>query len=158
MATGTINLQVGSPDLMTCGIDAGAVVGPREVFVIASAQNRIKRVVVPANYGGSMVCKMICQMTTAVAAATVVINVDFDAKTPGSDDLVDTANYDGVNASTATTVPNAVTKEFLVTVICTNLDSAAVGDDLRVRITVTNAGAPGGNLNLLHAWLEYTTA
>lgn len=156
MATGTINLQVGSPDLMTCGIDAGTVVGPREVFVIASAQNRVKRVALPANFGSAVVCKLICQMVTATSG-TVIANVDVDAKTPGTADLVDTADYDTANASAAVTVPDAVTKEFLIPVTCTNLDSAAAGDDLRVRVTITAGGSATGNLRLLHAWLEYTT-
>ncbi len=156
MATGTINLQVGSPDLMTCGIDAGTVVGPREVFVIASAQYRMKRIVLPANYASGLVCKLICQMVTATTG-TVIANVDLDAKTPGSADAVDTADYDTANASAAVTVPDAVTKEFQVPVTLTTIDSAAAGDDVRVRVTVTAGGSATGNLNLLAAWLEYTT-
>ncbi len=151
-----LNLQVGSPDLLTCGVDSGTVVGPREVFVIASAQYRMKRIVFPNNYASAMVCNLICQMVTATSG-TVVANVAFDAKTPGSTDLVDTANYDTENASAAVTVPDAVTKEFLIPVSCANLDAAAAGDDVRVRITITAGGSATGNLQLLAAWLEYTT-
>jgi hypothetical protein len=157
MATGTINLQAGSPDLMTCGIDAGTVVGPREVFAIASAQYRMKRIVLPANYVSGLVCKLICQMVTATSG-TVIANVALDAKTPGSDDLVDTADYGAENASAEVTVPDAVTKEFQVPITLTDIDSAEAGDDVRVRVTITAGGSATDKLNLLHAYLEYTTS
>ncbi len=150
------SLQAGSPDLMSCGIDAGTVVGPREVFTIASAQYRIKRIVFPNDYSADMVCKLNCQMVTATSG-TVIATVEFDAKTPGSNDLVDTADYDTANTSAAVTVPAAATKEFQIPITCANLDSAAAGDDVRVRVTVTAGGTATGSLNLLAAWLEYTT-
>ena len=58
-------------------------------------------------------------------------------------------------ADARATVPDAATKGFQVPITVTHVDSAAIGDELWVRLTVT--GSATGNLYLLDAWLEYAT-
>jgi len=164
MATGTIILPVQAALAAPAGSGAG-ISSSNDRWKLSFDPNTKEYATwqfrTPVNYASSPVTKLQYAMTAnATGAGLVEFEVQMMAVSDGDAQSLNVNSYDAVNAGSAT-VPATTGYLDEISITCTNADSLAANDFLRLQLArdatdATNDTA-GGDADVVAVSLQYTT-
>ena len=127
----------------------------RLLFDATTSQSGFWEMTVPQDYGSSPVVRILYSMASATSGSFFT-DVSAMAVTPGDAADINTESYDTVNSCDDATVPGTAGYEDTIACTMTNVDSAAAGDLLKIKIARDVTDTATGDAEIVGVIFEYT--